>query len=544
MPDKNRLECVASHVDENDGSRHQSRCYKCLTRIGCKWIANLPRRWPRIYSLMVGVILPLLGLIVISLLFGYFLALAEYPYEVASNNESIAASKKIQKTNNLVRDVSAALPTLCLELYINRTANALNEPATSVDEYLQRLAPRISMIIDGFLAGNDTTQDIVQVHIVDDAMFSTEYTLNLTSFVEFMHQCGQVAAYLSNELTARVMETIDSEILPLTLTFDWVRCSDNGLFPSVQEETAVQQWEESQSALFDQYMQEYLMAGMNNITARAMAFKESYKEATGFDQCHINLAAASWFWFTVMSTVGYGNIAPGTVTGRLMVYTLGFLSILAFGCVLAKAGIIMTAVVDDWNNAPNRKFLTKPWVGCIVWGILYFGWNAAIAGFTKAWKQVRLGEDLDYGDMYWMAYISTTTVGLGDFYYESEVILTRDLIILYVMFLTGFVLLSDFFVKLLTTLVTLLPSRWKSLKDTLEAMDSPTKWITLTERGISEPMNDMEESAVDEHGESALQESAEIGIGEPLNDMKEPAIHEHGESSLHLVDKVAESANQ
>lgn len=35
---------------------------------------------------------------------------------------------------------------------------------------------------------------------------------------------------------------------------------------------------------------------------------------------------------------------------------------------------------------------------------------------TREWKRGRIGDDIDFslGDGYWFAYISTTTVGLGD----------------------------------------------------------------------------------------------------------------------------------
>ena len=174
-----------------------------------------------------------------------------------------------------------------------------------------------------------------------------------------------------------------------------------------------------------------------------------------------------------MTTIGYGNTAPTTDGARAMVFTLGFLSILLFAAVLAKAGSIVTVIADD---AFDRLKLTKinvPWVATLFWGALYYIWMCAIASYTVWWKDHTLDEEMPYKDAYWFSFISTTTVGLGDFFLEHEVIRRRDLIVWPLLFLMGFVLLSSFLNKLSEVIMNWFPQGRPSLEENLENTDVP-----------------------------------------------------------------------
>lgn len=59
-----------------------------------------------------------------------------------------------------------------------------------------------------------------------------------------------------------------------------------------------------------------------------------------------------------------------------------------------------------------------------------------------------MDEDFGFDQGYWFAYISTTTVGLGDIYLDPEVIVTEDLMFFSFIFLIGFVFLASFLEKL------------------------------------------------------------------------------------------------
>ena len=56
--------------------------------------------------------------------------------------------------------------------------------------------------------------------------------------------------------------------------------------------------------------------------------------------CEINTAGGAVFWFTIMTTLGFGNTAPITEGGRAMVYTLGFVCILVFTAIIGQAGCV------------------------------------------------------------------------------------------------------------------------------------------------------------------------------------------------------------
>lgn len=109
------------------------------------------------------------------------------------------------------------------------------------------------------------------------------------------------------------------------------------------------------------------------------------------------------------------SLAPTTAGGRGLVFTLGFVSILLFGAMLARAGNIASVILD---TAISRvKLIQRRHVAnALCWGAIWVSWMFFMAFTTRQWNRERLGADNDFtfGDGYWFAYISTTTVGLGD----------------------------------------------------------------------------------------------------------------------------------
>ena len=131
-----------------------------------------------------------------------------------------------------------------------------------------------------------------------------------------------------------------------------------------------------------------------------------------------------------------------------MIFTLGFLSILVFGVVLGKAGSIVVAIVEDFLLRTHLCFLTRHWIQMIIWGALYYLWSLLIAAYYMYWNWLRLGETVDLKDAYWFAYITTTTVGLGDYYLDHAAIIGVDLLVWPLLILYGFVLLAAFLTAL------------------------------------------------------------------------------------------------
>jgi len=123
----------------------------------------------------------------------------------------------------------------------------------------------------------------------------------------------------------------------------------------------------------------------------------------------------------------------------------------------------------------------------------------------KFWNQQRLGDDgaVSYEDSYWFAYISTTTVGLGDYILLPDVLTTGDIVIWPLAFLIGFVFFAAFLEKILTTMIA------NSLQG---------KGIGLVERlKLDHPAYETSEGN-DETLESAKDEDADA---EPVDDARE-----------------------
>ena len=132
-----------------------------------------------------------------------------------------------------------------------------------------------------------------------------------------------------------------------------------------------------------------------------------------------------------------------------MVLSLGFLSILFFGAILARAGLIVAVIFDDAIRRWGKRLVVfaKGVGSMLFWGCCSVMWMLILAQVTRTWKNDRLAEeadDFDYWDGVWFAYISTTTVGLGDIFLEPELLIARDLFVFSLLFLGSFTLLSAF----------------------------------------------------------------------------------------------------
>lgn len=71
-------------------------------------------------------------------------------------------------------------------------------------------------------------------------------------------------------------------------------------------------WEQDFDHWYDLYLND-AEESKGNITQdeRQAAFDKALIQASGSGQCVANRAGTSWFFFTIMRTVGYGNQAPG-----------------------------------------------------------------------------------------------------------------------------------------------------------------------------------------------------------------------------------------
>ena len=207
-------------------------------------------------------------------------------------------------------------------------------------------------------------------------------------------------------------------------------------------------------------MQEFLQDNQTSLVqAGVEATSLSIQEAEG--DCRPSVPAAAWFWFLLETTIGHGNQGLQTQGGRALVYSLGFGCILAFAAFLGTSGYIIVALLEAalvrwWKKeiAPRRCILL------VFWAALYYTWMILIAKVVQVWKERRLGlDDFALHDGYWFAFISTTTVGLGDYYLEPSVIVSQDLITFPLLFLIGFVFLAAFLAVMAEMLASIVPQQ-------------------------------------------------------------------------------------
>jgi len=180
------------------------------------------------------------------------------------------------------------------------------------------------------------------------------------------------------------------------------------------------------------------------------AHMNALENASGSDECIVNTAGGAIFWFTIMTTIGYGNTAPITPGGRLLVYFMGFVSILAFTAVMGHAGYILLVIVDDFFYRKNLKKLTEGFLAVLFWLCMLILWILVLAGISVLYTRDRYGDghDNDLAENFWWAFISVTTVGFGDVYIPHDVFRAGDMFYVPLILLLGFVMLANFLYKL------------------------------------------------------------------------------------------------
>lgn len=252
--------------------------------------------------------------------------------------------------------------------------------------------------------------------------------------------------------------------LSSSVTFNWISCSKDGKPQPLLEQLFVvlEAWMDSYREIVLGQME------MENATF-VKAHMSAIQSASGHDECRINPAAGALFWFTVMTTIGYGNVAPVTRGGQALVISLGFVSILSFTAIIANAGRVFLAVMDDFFLRINIPTLTKGIWSSLFWLSAWWLWVLTIAGIgTETVKREEGTNGFPLRSSFWFAWISSTTVGLGDFHIPHETFKPREMFYLPFMFLLAFVLLSNFLHKF-SDLMESIFSREQSLEAILKS---------------------------------------------------------------------------
>jgi len=429
------------------------------TKPRCRhYLSRGPHRHPRCWSILCAIFIPLWVLIGCSVLGGYILAGFEAPVEVEAN-DAILANRHIfvELDWKAVVEKVLKLPQFCFDRYLQDV-----------------LLPGKNMTDIGPGEGVDWIDWWEGLDGDTSELLNDLFDL-LEDMREFMETCGNTAQEILEQVWA-LNSDIEVTLAAQPLSFNWIRCWNRTELGDVkpfnptdaQIEAAASQsdfyervWREDQVRIYREYLAEEEYP--NSIEARLRALRYSADNASGGDHCGRNTSGTAWFWFIVMTTVGYGNQSPITAAGRAMVGTLGFASILAFGGILANAGSIVAVLWDDFIERSGCKSLQHPVVGCAVWGCTFVIWMFFLANSTLRWWQDRLVDGPGTWEGVWYAYISITTIGLGDFFLQPEVVFLIDVFRHAGLFLTGFVFLSTFLGKLVEVVGRHLPSVGENL---------------------------------------------------------------------------------
>ncbi len=357
-------------------------------------------------------------LIGMSFVFGHALAHYEAPGEIESNNESMSN-------------------------FFNQKYDVENISKSIVDKY--------QSCLEEFQSSSATTDNLVF----------------------FMDECTKDVKEQNDETTQEIIEVFHSYN---ELTFNWATCYIN---PETGTSFAFEQSDNfmlNYQKTYNSTMEKYIEEGQSEDEAHTNALLA----ADGANnQCGINTVGGATFWFTIMTTIGYGNATVTSTEGRLLVLFLGFLSIMVFSTLIGHAGYIMLTIVDHFFRQHRMKRFTKGLVSVIFWFAMLLLWLGVIMSIYQLWTNLVYSQVRDYVsftwfDAFWFAYISVTTIGFGDFYIPPDSARVYDMFMTPLIILIGFVLLANFILKFSDFIRTFIPS--SSDEDNVEeAVDNNEK---------------------------------------------------------------------
>ncbi|EDS27772.1 conserved hypothetical protein [Culex quinquefasciatus] len=122
---------------------------------------------------------------------------------------------------------------------------------------------------------------------------------------------------------------------------------------------------------------------------------------------------AMFFASTVITTIGYGNIAPVTVTGRIFCMLFALVGIPLMLTVIADWGRLFASAVSSmgkkWKSMMpvSIKISDRKWMYAV--GAVFFLGIYLVTGLLLLWE-----EDWDFFDGYYFCFITMTTIGFGD----------------------------------------------------------------------------------------------------------------------------------
>jgi len=350
------------------------------------------KRCPRTFNIIFYVTVPLIILICLCMFCGHFLAVLEKDNELKTNDAFIAYHVREAKSFDEAIGAQQQVYDDCLDMFIDTNA---------------------------------------------------EPTMDVTELKTFMAKCTEDVNSKTEEWKTRLKATREKELIDNILTFDWNTCSENGMPASHENQGhySYNRWVESKKMIYAEHIK-------SEEIEDSEALELAIDNATSGDFCRTNSAGGAMFWFTIMTTIGYGNTAPVTGGGRMFVMLLGFISILAFGAVSGAAGYVSLIITDDFFKRCNMTKMIKGWGAVLFWLCLLLLSLLAVALISGLYMDIRGNPRPPLADLYWFAFNSITTIGLGDISVPHETFRQVDMFYIPLLMLFGFVAFTNFLIKI------------------------------------------------------------------------------------------------
>ena len=146
---------------------------------------------------------------------------------------------------------------------------------------------------------------------------------------------------------------------------------------------------------------------------------------------------------------GYGNTAPTTYGGQVLVITGGFVTIVSFLVLNTIGAREWQTVVEDMFLRRRLRRLVRGKLSLLFWFSMIFLWLLFMALVTQVYREKRTNQEISLHEAYWFSYITTTTVGFGDIYIKHEEFTTKDMFLIFPGLLIGFNFVGIFATKLM-----------------------------------------------------------------------------------------------
>mmetsp|Transcript_17763 Transcript_17763/g.33714 ORF Transcript_17763/g.33714 Transcript_17763/m.33714 type:complete len:565 (-) Transcript_17763:149-1843(-) len=432
----------------NESTEKTSGIPPWVESMGLGGVYNMANIFPRVHGVLVGVVMPLIFLVGAAIFFGQGIVWAEAAPELNRNNDAMMEASLATHLQTLLTGYAERSLLFCLSV---RAAGGTEVTFGNSLKNVTADILREDVSLYNLIESPDLSDMQMQYALVEPTALGD--IANVFQAGTRLAECDSFTRTISREVFGVV--PVLSKLSEPRLTFHWNQCIRSGdpqegfpnnYHPGAQSAYFEEMWKTSRDRQYNPETRpppiDYTLLQEASLLASASEF------------CVYNAMGASWFWFTVMASIGYGDVVPQTDIGRMFIYTAGFTSIIMFFGVLGKAGKTMNQVVEDLLENMNCTSFRSASFGLVCCLGLYFAWMLLLGKYFTDWTDTNFGVEVKMLDGYWFAFDSLSTIGFGEFSPQIEVFQLSDMLIYSALYLTGFFFLSMGYSKLLDLLAT------------------------------------------------------------------------------------------